>query len=137
MNAKIYIDSNIWLDFWLDRILNLLPAGHYAKNLLDRVISCEFTIILSDFIFKELETNIKIDVSERMNAFKTINKLTVTDVTKQIFFDAKKLAKERSIPISDAVHALMARQEGAILVSRDKHFKEVEDLIEVRLPEEL
>ena len=137
MSTKIYIASNIWLDFWLDRTLNLLPAGYYAKNLLDRVISCEFAIVLSNFIFKELETNIKIDLNERMGTFKLINKLTITEVTKQLFFDAKKLAKERSIPISDAVRTLMARQERAILVSRDKHFKEVEDLVEVRLPEEL
>ena len=134
---KLYVDSNIWLDYWLDRTVNITPIGCFAERMLERATDCEFTLIVSDFILKEIESNMKTSAETNMSAFRKIGKLNIIRVDGSTFQNAKELASKRDIPIHDAVHALMAKKIGAILVTRDKHFGELEDIIVSKRPEEL
>ncbi|MBI2047107.1 PIN domain-containing protein, partial [Candidatus Pacearchaeota archaeon] len=53
------------------------------------------------------------------------------------FGKAKDLSKKRDIPLFDALHALLARDQRATLVTRDKHFEKLSDIISYKKPEEL
>ena len=50
---------------------------------------------------------------------------------------AKDLAAKRNIPKMDALHALIARDAGALLVTLDHHFKELTDITKSYQPNEL
>ena len=45
-------------------------------------------------------------------------------------------ASKRNIPKNDALHALIARDQKAILITMDNHFKEIKDIIEPHSPKE-
>ena len=50
---------------------------------------------------------------------------------------AKKIALKKNIPEGDVLHAVLARNNEAILISNDLHFVKIKDIIEVRNPEEI
>ena len=53
------------------------------------------------------------------------------------FGKAKDLSHNRRIPVFDALHALIARDNKAILITRDEHFNKLLDIIRFKKPEEL
>ena len=59
------------------------------------------------------------------------------DVTFEHKKEAKELVKIRKLPFGDCLHDILARDNNAILVTRDKPFYELNDIVEIRKPEEL
>ena len=51
--------------------------------------------------------------------------------------EARKINRERNIPFKDALHAILARDNCAILVTRDHHFEELQDIAVCKKPEEI
>jgi hypothetical protein len=49
MAEKIYLDANIYLDYFENRRDNIRPLGFFAYNLIRRCIEREFRIIISDW----------------------------------------------------------------------------------------
>lgn len=58
-------------------------------------------------------------------------------VTSQQRDEAKKIAEERDIPSGDALHAILTRDHNLILVTRDNHFKKLQDICSSFKPEEI
>ncbi|MBI2147201.1 PIN domain-containing protein [Candidatus Woesearchaeota archaeon] len=58
-------------------------------------------------------------------------------ITKEQVREARKISKQRNIPLGDAVHAVVAREYQAVLVSRDWDFTKVRDIVQTKKPEEL
>ena len=58
------------------------------------------------------------------------------DPTDEEIDEAKKLALERDVPRRDAFHAVVARDNEAILITRDYHFQKLKDISIPRLPED-
>lgn len=58
-------------------------------------------------------------------------------VTKEQREEAKRISEERNIPRGDALHAIIARDSKLILVTRDNHFKKLEDISKYYKPENL
>ena len=58
-------------------------------------------------------------------------------ITKEQFEEARKLAKQRNIPLGDIIHAIVARDNEAQLVSRDWDFERLKDITKAKLPEDL
>ena len=48
-----------------------------------------------------------------------------------------ELKHKYNIPFGDALHAVLARDNNAILVARDHHFEEIQHIIKAKKPEEL
>ncbi|MBN1376781.1 PIN domain-containing protein [Candidatus Woesearchaeota archaeon] len=48
-----------------------------------------------------------------------------------------KISRKINIPKNDVLHAILARDNNAILVTRDKHFYKLAEKIIVKKPEEL
>ena len=52
-------------------------------------------------------------------------------------YEAEKIAIQRKVPFGDALHAIIARDCDAILVSRDQHYEKLTDITLSKKPEEL
>ncbi len=51
--------------------------------------------------------------------------------------EARSIAKSRNVSFADALYAIIARDNNAIVVTRDAHFLLLTDIAEPRKPEEL
>ena len=58
-------------------------------------------------------------------------------MTRDEYAEADKISKERRVLLGDALHAIIARDNDAILVSQDKHFQLLKDVVYVKRPEQL
>ena len=137
MTEEYIIDASIWVDFYEDRKgYNNEPLGDYAFKLLVKIKAQEKVIVLTDFLIKELETLYSIvEINGIFNPFNKILKKVIA--TKKQRQEAKKIAKERDVPAGDALHAIVARDNNSILVTRDRHFRKLEDISKHHKPEEL
>lgn len=64
------------------------------------------------------------------------NYLVEVKETEKIIQEALKLKEKVGVPLFDVVHALLAKANGATLISRDKHFEKLEHIVQIRLPED-
>ena len=129
-----YLDTSIWLDYYLNRGEN----GKIALKLILKIITEDSTIIFSNFIEKEFK-NLGLSQIE-INSFLQIVKpdhIRRIQITKEQFEEARKLAKQRNIPLGDIIHAIVARDNEAQLVSRDWDFERLKDITKAKLPEDL
>ncbi len=138
---NVFVDTHIFVDYYLDRSDNIRPLGEFTFNFLKRAVACEFYIFVSEGVLKELEETLRKTRNEIIDViFSNLTKAKkvefVTPSEHQIT-EARMLAEERKIPKSDALFTILARDNNATLISRDWHHKEVEDIVEVKKPEEL
>ena len=137
MEEEYIIDTSIWVDLYEDRKgYNNEPLGDYAFNLLVKIKAKESAIVLTDFLIRELETIYS--VAEINGMFKPFEKIIKKIIaTEKQWEEAKKIAKERDVPAGDALHAIIARDNDLILVTRDRHFRKLEDISKHYKPEDL
>ena len=137
MDNKYYLDTSIWIDVYEDRKgYNNEPLGEYGLKLLALIKAKENKIIISDLLIFELE--VRYTIPEINGMLKPFEKITekIKSTTKQKL-EAKKIAEERKLPYGDALHSIIARDNNLILITRDKHFKELTDISKYYKPEEL
>src|SRR3989344_4438141 len=117
---QYYFDTSIWVDLFDQRGKN----GEYAAALVDKIISNDWMILYSDMVVVELK-QIGFSEHELLNMFA----IAKPDHLRRVHMfhipisQAKKLAKPLHIPWGDALHALLTREHGAQLVSRDHDFE--------------
>lgn len=51
--------------------------------------------------------------------------------------EAIRFSEKLQMPVKDALHAILARDNGAVLISRDKHFYELAGEVTIKRPEDL
>jgi predicted nucleic acid-binding protein len=137
MAEKYLIDTSIWVDLYEDRKgFKNEPLGDYALKLLTQIKAKESIIAITDLLVRELESNYSMaEINGIFKLFKkTSEKIIATEEQRK---EAEKIAIERNVPKGDALHAIMARDSNLILVSRDKHFKQLADISKSFKPEEL
>lgn len=137
---RIYLDTCIYIDYLEDRKDNLRPLGLFAYQIFKRALECEFVIVISPPVLKEIEGH------ESGNGFKSLieslrakNKLSFIAAQKHHYNEARDLARIRNTTYADTLHALLARESGAeILVTRNlKDFEDLCDIIPISYPESL
>jgi hypothetical protein len=70
--------------------------------------------------------------------FKPFEKIIEQVITTKIqSTEAKAIAIKRNLPKGDVIHAILARDNRLILVTRDNHFRKLSDLAEFYKPEEI
>ncbi|MBC8501173.1 MAG: type II toxin-antitoxin system VapC family toxin [DPANN group archaeon] len=137
MKKRFYLDTSIWMDVYEDRKgYNQEPLGDFALQLFSRLFSSKSRIIFSDFLLRELEVNYSLEKIRGMILpfEKLMIKISLSYDQKE---EAKIIAKERGVPKGDSIHAILARDNSAVLVSRDKHFQLLKDICEVVKPEDI
>jgi len=137
MPEKYYLDTSIWMDIYEDRKgYNQEPLGDYAGKLLILIKIKKYKLIITELLIKELEMNYSVDeIKNMMKPFEDI--LERINISKEQKDEAIKIAKERSLPPGDVLHAIIARDHNLILITRDKHFKELKDITICYKPEEI
>lgn len=51
--------------------------------------------------------------------------------------EARRLVIQRDVPFGDALHAILARNHEALLVSMDRHFDKLKDVTQAKVPRDL
>lgn len=141
MSELIYIDTNVYLDHFENRVDKMRPLGEFAFNVIRRTLDCEFNVVVSSQVLDELKN---------AGAHQSINNifLVLKQRHKYKFIKTIEEDKYRADQISskhyythyeDTLHALLAKKAGAkYLVTRNiKDFECLAFLIESKLPEEL
>ena len=131
-----YLDTSIWLDFFENRDEPNLPKGTWARELVNKVIKDGNKILFSDNNILEL-INIgysEFEIEKLLQSLKPI--ITFIESTEKETGKAKDLAQKRDVPKRDALHALIARDNNAILITLDNHFKKLIDITKFHSPRE-
>lgn len=129
MNERFYLDTSIWLDFFEDRNEPNLPKSDWARELINNIISDKDIIVFSDIHIVELggAGYSEFEVEQILENLE-INIFKVEATEKQLGI-SKDLAHKRNVPRGDALHALIARDNHAVLVTLDHDFKKLLDII--------
>jgi len=130
---SFYFDTSIWLDIYEKRGNN----GEQARKLFKRFIKEDNLIFYSDLHiaeFKRLGYS-KQEIDIILGIAKPDN-LRKAHVYKKQIEDARKLARQRNIPEADVLHAMLAKDNAAQFISRDKHFTKLKDIAITKPPEE-
>src|SRR3989344_7333963 len=130
-----YFDTQIWIDHYLERG----PDGIYGKQALTlilKIIEDDSKVVFSNFNEKEMK-DIGLSLTEINSLLSMIkpDHIKRVSATKVQFEEAKIISKQRNVPFGDTVHAILARDHDAQLVSRDeKDFRKIKDIIEFKEP---
>ena len=136
MASRYYIDTAIWRDLHENRKDKSKNLGELAFGLFVKIRSNKEKIIYSDFVVEELSR--AYDEQTISKLFKNVSAvLERVEISEKQMKEASVLSKELNIPFGDALHGVLARDNNAIMVTRDKHFKKFKDNIVVKKPEEL
>ena len=137
MTKKYYLDACIWIDYFENRSDMFRPLGEWAFGLIKKIVGEKNHVMLSNLLIKEFpkrysEEKIK-DMLQIVPApFRIVVKVTLVD-----FSFARRFCRAHNIHFSDALHAAVAKNHKAILVSRDKHFELLSSYLELAKPEDL
>ena len=138
---KAVVDSNIFLDYYLDRKDSMLPLGEFAFRFFKEAIECKYLILVCETNIAELGRVLR---KKQNDLWKTVfsdlaeaNKIRLIKYSEKQLAEAKEISCTKGIPLNDCLFAVLARDNKAILISRDKHLNLLPDLADVRKPEEL
>lgn len=133
MTEKFYFDTSIWLDYYEKRGKN----GEVALELINKVVKENHIILCSSLVIKELK-NLGYFLNEINDIFSIAkpDNIRLVNITKEQIKEMKKLASQRNLPKKDVLHAILARDNEAQLITRDYHFQKLKDIIISKLPEE-
>lgn len=134
---KFYLDTSIWRDYFEDRKDNIRPLGEFAFQFLRKCLKEKAVVVVSDKVIEELEIDFsKEQLKQMFSGFEEI----IVEVmhAKEQVEEALTLLKKfkRAFPFADILHSIIARDEDAILITRDKHFEKI-GIVEARFPEDL
>ena len=136
MKKRFYLDTNIWMDYFGERKDNILPLGEIAFRFIQTCMEKNDGIIVSNLVLSELK---RFYSPAKIELFMTGIKpcLEYVEFTLKDSEEAKQLVKLFSQShFSDILHVIIARNNDAILVTRDKGFEELKTIIPLTKPEE-
>ena len=125
------MDTSVWLDFYEKRGKNC----EAALILITKLIEKDSILVYSDLVIRELrhlgysqnEINMVLGIAKP-------NNLRRVHIHKSDLVLAKRLALQRGIPKNDALHAILARNSCAELVTTDCHFERLRDMVQSKSP---
>jgi len=137
MGERYYFDTSIWLDFFENRDEPNFPKGKWVQEFVERIIEANGKIVYSDLVLVELQVGgySSFEVEVLFKQLKSV--LVFIESTEKFQRKAKDLAGKRNVPKGDALHALLAREAKATLISFDRHFKELQDIVKTKKPQEV
>lgn len=139
MQRKFYLDTAIWRDYFENRGDGIRPLGEFAFRFLKDCKETSAEIIVSDVVVAELDAYLpKAQMDSIFSSFK--------DIIRNVAYTAGQASEARgewkkrnmALPFKDVLHAVIARDNGAVLVTRDSHFFDMlASIVDVQKPEEI
>ncbi|MFC1768557.1 PIN domain-containing protein [Nanoarchaeota archaeon] len=125
------------MDVYEDRKgYNSESIGDYALKLYNFIKSKGFIIAISDLLISELEVNYSLEkINGMMKPFEHLIQRII--VNKEERNEAADISRERRLPCGDVLHAIIARNYNAVLITRDKHFRKLKDISISYKPEDI
>lgn len=107
---RYFIDTCVWIDLLEDR----KNFGNHAARFLFRVIKRQDRVLINDFIFSELK---------KSNIIQKVLKghIIKVRISRQQYLEAEKLSITRGLPLVDCIITILARDNKAYVITRDKH----------------
>jgi predicted nucleic acid-binding protein len=137
MQQRYYLDTCIWIDYLENRSDKFRPLGNWALRLIKQIIQDEDCIVISKLVKDELRAKLsKKEIGEMIKIVPQQLTIEIKTRPKQLL-EAKEKQRELGTPLKDTVHAILARDIDAILITRDKHFIQLQEIITIRRPEDL
>lgn len=139
MVKRFYLDTAIWRDYFEDRKDGIRPLGEFAFQFLKKCTEIGAEILVSDTVVFELEARLsKERVKEIFSSFGGIIKKIAAN-SGQLSEARKEWQKRnKALPFKDVLHAIIARDNDAVLVARDNHFFDMlTSIVEVEKPEDI
>ncbi|MBD3304397.1 PIN domain-containing protein [Candidatus Woesearchaeota archaeon] len=131
---KYYLDTAIWIDMHENRSDKFRPLGEWAFVLLRKIRKEKHTVVYSDILIDELLRK----YTDTDDIFRIASEsMEKTSTKKEQAKEAARLCKHLKIPFADCLHAILARDSGAVMVTRDRHFEQLQFIVKSRKPEEL
>ena len=142
MSQKIYLDTNSYLDYYLDRKDNLRPLGLYASKLYNEAVSCKFQVLISEAVIQELCDVLKFKPMQVWEIIlKPLAEKEKIEIVECSAIEARKLtwqfSEKCSLPKMDALHFGLSIKTNSILVTRDSHFDKLKEEFRIKKPEDL
>lgn len=136
---RFYIDTCVWRDHHEDRVgKGGRDLGKESSQMLWRIIKNKNTIIFSDIVIRELQNYyLEEDVKQLFTWLATLTSTEFIESTINIRKTAMKIGGERDVPANDALHALLAKESESVLVTQDKDFEKLKDIVTAKKPSEV
>jgi len=137
MEKRFYLDSCIWRDLLERRSDNIRPLDEFAFQFLKNCRKHNCGVIVSDLVKSELFRDFsKEKISDLFGAY--LDLIVFVEPNGAQARESYLLFKTMP-PISraDILHAIIARDNNCVLVTRDKHFYELGHIVESFVPEEV
>ena len=135
MVTKYYLDTCIWIDYFENRVDNFRPLGDWSLKLIKKIVIDKDMFIISDHLIDELKINYSAEEIDKILSIIPNQLLLKVKVDDKQSKEAYKIKSIYKIPFGDALHIIIAKDNNAILISRDRHILELnickkpEDLI--------
>jgi len=137
VTKKYYLDACIWRDYFEGRVDRFRPLGEWAFRLIKKIIAEEGLFLITDALIEELENFYSFTELERLFKIVPVDLMVLLGSNKYQVEEALQTSKQMHIPRKDALHAILARDNDAVLITRDKHFDNLPVQFEVKKPEDL
>src|SRR3989339_1207553 len=106
MSVRIYLDTNIYLDYCEKRSDGIRPLNEFAFAVFRRTLECEFEIVISDWVINELGKSTEEEALKIIAAsLKAKKKL---DYVESSYEEREKAQKYKNW--KDALHAIIAKR---------------------------
>ena len=137
MPERYYLDTSIWMDLYEDRIgFNNEPLGDFAWKLFALIKVKGHKIMISDLLLAELKVNYSDEqIKGMMKPFEDMIEKVIAKRAQRD--EAENISDLKNIPKGDILHAIIARDNNLILITRDNHFKGLADISLFYRPEDL
>ncbi len=137
MQKRFYLDTCIWRDYFENREDRLRPIGEWAFALIRQIIENEDLIIYSEIVNEELMQDYPAEKIHSLLEIVPHKLLIEVNASSEEVEKSISISRALKIPRNDVLHALIAKNKKAILVTRDAHFSLLQEMVTVKLPEEL
>ena len=109
--------------------------GEYAERFFAKVLARRDIIFYSDTVLKELYRHYGRSYEERLHIYFVLGILRKIPISSSQDKEAHLVSMNENIPFADATHAILASDNDATLITRDKHFKGLG--VVIRKPEDI
>ncbi|MFA6269303.1 MAG: hypothetical protein WCW13_03215 [archaeon] len=137
MIKKFYVDTCIWRDLLENRKSGFLALGDLAFGFLSKCRDNGCAIIVSSFVIEEL--NYFFPASTITDLFESfLKQIVFVEPSEEAINEASILSKKTyDTHLSDILHAVVAKEQSCVMITRDKHFHVLTNIVKVCLPEEV
>lgn len=137
MAEKFYLDTAIWRDYFEDRKDGIRPLGEFAFQFLKNCEKKACKVLYSSLVVQELKSDYSQErIAEVFSSFRHF--LVDVPISNEQIAEARKIASSvKEAHLKDIMHAILARDNCAVMITRDKHFDALMHLVEVSKPEDI